>query len=173
MDTRIASSVRPDVMMIESTARPTPTPARVSFGQVLAAGVGGLVQGAEIAASQLPGSSITATAVRGGMSALSAPLSNLGAIATSATAEGPGPVSPAATLPAMPGVAPAAAGSTGGVTDATGGIDSSLAQSAQLNLYYLQIQQEVDSQNRSFTTLSNVLKAEHDTAKSAIGNIHS
>ena len=42
MDTRIANSARPDIMMIESTARPTPAPSRVSFGQVLAAGVNGM-----------------------------------------------------------------------------------------------------------------------------------
>jgi hypothetical protein len=40
-----------------------------------------------------------------------------------------------------------------------------------MNLYYLQIQEAVNSQNRSFTALSNVLKAEHDTVKTAIGNI--
>jgi hypothetical protein len=40
-----------------------------------------------------------------------------------------------------------------------------------MNLYYLQIQEEVDAQNRQFSTYSNVLKAEHDTVKTAIGNI--
>ena len=33
------------------------------------------------------------------------------------------------------------------------------------------IQEAVNAQNRSFTTLSNVLKAQHDTVKTAIGNI--
>lgn len=69
---------------------------------------------------------------------------------------------------------------TGAVNDMTGaatstdgsGIDSSLAQSQQQNLYYLQIQEQVNQENRSFSTLSNVLKAEHDTMKTAIGNIH-
>jgi hypothetical protein len=37
----------------------------------------------------------------------------------------------------------------------------------------LQVQEEVDSQNRSFTALSNVIKTEHDSAKAAIQNIHS
>ena len=36
---------------------------------------------------------------------------------------------------------------------------------------YLQIQEQVNAQNRTFSTLSNVLKAEHDTVKTAIGNI--
>jgi len=40
-----------------------------------------------------------------------------------------------------------------------------------MNLYYLQIQETVNQQNRSFTTVSNVLKTEHDTVKNAIGNL--
>jgi hypothetical protein len=40
-----------------------------------------------------------------------------------------------------------------------------------MNHYSLQIQEAVNAQNRSFTALSNVLKAEHDTVKTAIGNI--
>jgi hypothetical protein len=66
---------------------------------------------------------------------------------------------------ASPGLVPA--GSAG-----DGGVDASLAQSQQLNLYYLQIQQQVNDQNRTFTLLSNVIEMEHNTAKTAIGNIH-
>jgi hypothetical protein len=53
-----------------------------------------------------------------------------------------------------------------------GGIQASLMQSQQMNLYFIQVQQQVDAQNRTFTTLSNVLKTENDTVKNAIGNIH-
>ena len=166
MDTRIANSAHPDIVMIESTARPTPTPTRVSFSQVLAAGAGGIVQGAELAASRLPGEPIAAAAIRGGLTAMSAPVASAG-VTLNTTPEGPGGVVGAAT-----GVG-AGVGAAGTSTDPSGSIDASLQQSAQMNLYYLQIQQEVDSQNRSFTTLSNVLKTEHDSAKSAIGNIHS
>ena len=56
--------------------------------------------------------------------------------------------------------------------DNTGDVQSSLAQAQDMNIYYLQIQEEVNAQNRSFTALSNVIKAEHDTVKTAIGNIH-
>ncbi|MBV9948999.1 MAG: hypothetical protein JOZ69_19275 [Myxococcales bacterium] len=176
MDTRIANTARPDIMMIESTARPTPAPSRVSFGQVLAAGVNGLVQGAEIAASKLPGSPITAAAVRGGPTN-TAPfagsvLASAGTVGAGVSPEGP--LATAAPLGGAPGtVGAVAANAITGATDPAGGIDASLQQSAQLNMYYLQLQEQVDAQNRNFTTLSNVLKAEHDTAKSAIGNIHS
>ena len=167
MDARIANNVRPDVVMVESTNRPTPIPSRVSFSQVLAEGMSNIVQGAELAASKLPGSPITATAVRGGMATMSAPVATIGGTLVNATPEGPG-----ATGVVGPGI-----GAAGGIAtvgpDTGGGIDTTLQQAAQMNLYYLQIQQQVDAQNRTFTALSNVLKTEHDSAKSAIGNIHS
>ena len=57
-------------------------------------------------------------------------------------------------------------------TSSDGGLESTMAQSEQMNLYYLQVQEEVNAQNRTYTALSNVLEVEHSTAKSAIGNIH-
>ncbi len=168
MDTRIANAAHPDLVMIESVPRPTPTPTRVSFSQVLAAGVSSIVQGAELAASKLPGSPITTAAIRGGMTAMSAPVSAVGGVAVNTTAEGPGGAASAGV-----GIGASAIGVAGAGADPSGSIDASLQQSAQMNLYYLQVQQEVDAQNRSFTALSNVLKTEHDSAKSAIGNIHS
>ena len=39
------------------------------------------------------------------------------------------------------------------------------------NLQYLQLQQEMQGENRKFTTLSNVLKTKHDTAKATINNV--
>jgi hypothetical protein len=173
MDTRIANSAHPDLVMIESTPRPTPTPARVSFSQVLAAGVGGMVQGAELAASKLPGSPIAAAAIRGGMTAMSANVGSAAGLTLNTTPEGPGGSAALSTATGIAGTGVAGAGLTGSTTDSSGSIDASLQQSAQMNLYYLQIQQEVDAQNRSYTALSNVLKTEHDSAKGAIGNIHS
>jgi len=41
-----------------------------------------------------------------------------------------------------------------------------------MNLYYLQIQEQVNAQNRTYSALSNVIEVEHNTAKTAIGNIH-
>ena len=51
----------------------------------------------------------------------------------------------------------------GGVLGASGDLDSK-----QLLELQLQIQQE----NREFTTVSNVMKVRHDTAKATIQNIH-
>ncbi len=39
------------------------------------------------------------------------------------------------------------------------------------NLQYLQLQQKMQGDNRKFTTLSNVMKTKHDTAKNAINNV--
>jgi hypothetical protein len=168
MDTRIPNASRSDVVITESTSRPTPTPARVSFSQVLAQGVSDIVQGAELAASKLPGSPITAAAIRGGMTTTAAPVTAAGGVLVNATPEGPTGVGGAGVGMGTTGSGLASIGA-----DAGGSIDATLQQSAQMNLYYLQIQQQVDAQNRTFTALSNVLKTEHDSAKSAIGNIHS
>lgn len=46
-------------------------------------------------------------------------------------------------------------------------------QAQAFNLEYLALQEEVQQENRRFSTISNVLKAKHETAKSAIGNIRS
>jgi hypothetical protein len=160
MEPRIASS-RPDVVTVESAPRPTPKPARVDFHEVLART---LVRGAEAAVRSLPGAPIMAVAVRGAPgspAALATPMSGSAAGArVTMVPEGPG---------ALGGSGLVGAGATTSAGD--GGIESSLAQSQELNLYFLQIQQEVNAQNQQFSALSNVLKTEHDTVKNAIGNI--
>jgi hypothetical protein len=167
MDSPSISS-RPDVTVATTTARVTPTPARGAFKNVLAQS---LVRGAETAMKVLPGAPLMAVAIRGGNGpgpALGIPMTGVGSpVRGGGSAEGPG----AAARPAGLGNA-AIAGATGAQPGVEGGgIESSLQQSQEMNLYYLQIQEAVNAQNRSFTTLSNVLKAEHDTVKTAIGNI--
>jgi hypothetical protein len=39
------------------------------------------------------------------------------------------------------------------------------------NLQYLQLQQDMQAQNRQFTLISNIMKVKHDTAKAAINNV--
>lgn len=55
----------------------------------------------------------------------------------------------------------------------TGPDDFQLAVQAQAenSMYYLQLQQQIQEENRTYSTLSNVLKARHETVKNAIGNI--
>ncbi|HEX7604610.1 MAG TPA: hypothetical protein VF316_23490 [Polyangiaceae bacterium] len=160
------SPFRPDVVAITSAPRPTPTPVRVNFADVLAKGAKGLVAGAEAALNAIPGGPLVAVALRGATGGATAthPLSaglggGLGGGVGTARPEGPGATS---------GGTPGTAGTTG---TADGGVESSLQQAQEMNMYYLQIQEQVNAQNRTFSTLSNVLKAEHDTVKTAIGNI--
>src|SRR5688572_28035475 len=46
-------------------------------------------------------------------------------------------------------------------------------QSQSFNMQYLALQEEVQQENRRCTIVTNVLKAKHATARSAIGNIRS
>ncbi len=177
MENRIPPA-RTDTVVVQSAPRPTPTPVRVQFRDVVRVGAGGLVRGAEIAMGKLPGSPLMAVSVRGpaapGVAATgvggvgvggvgAAGIGGTGARVTAAP-EGPGGIGGA-------GVGGVGGVGTGGGTPQDGGVESSLAQAQEMNLYYLQIQEQVNAQNRTFTTLSNVLKAEHDTVKTAIGNI--
>jgi hypothetical protein len=173
MDSRVSSVSRSELVMIESTSRPTPKPARVPFREVLAAGARGLVQGAEVALSKLPGSPITAAAVRGSPGGPSTPMTVMSATGVPVNASPEGPVG-TVSMGLSAALGGSALGSTGvgGPTDQSGGIEAAMQQSAQLSLYYLQVQQQEDAQNRTFTALSNVLKTEHDSAKAAINNIH-
>lgn len=41
------------------------------------------------------------------------------------------------------------------------------------NLQYMELQNSMQADNRNFSTLSNLMKVRHDTAKSAINNMHS
>ena len=45
-------------------------------------------------------------------------------------------------------------------------------QSQAFNLQYMQLQTELQNDNRRFSTLSNLMKVRHDTAKAAINNMH-
>ena len=39
------------------------------------------------------------------------------------------------------------------------------------NLQYLQLQQQMQNENRSYTAISNIMKTKHDTAKNSISNV--
>ena len=162
-----------DVVTAESAPRPTAVPPRVHFASVLASTARGLVRGAEQAMTSLPGGPLVALAIRGtgagssGAATMSAsPMSHGVGVGTHSTSVGgtsiTGSTSPEGPQPTS---------SSGSSTGADGSIQSTLQQSQDMNLYFLQVQEEVNAQNRAFSALSNVLKAEHDTVKTAIGNI--
>jgi hypothetical protein len=68
-----------------------------------------------------------------------------------------------------------AAPAQGGVSDEAALLEAtrSMQQEARAaNLEYLQLQEGMQRESRAFTALSNVMKVKHDSAKSAINNIH-
>lgn len=170
-------AVSSDVVGVQTTPRPTARTVGAPFSEVLAGGARAFVRTAGAAVRSLPGSPLMAVAIRGGGSLSS----QLG----SATASPAGPVGSAFSGVGMlsPGVATSMTGSptgtTGGTTadgSAAGTNDPSIAstleQDQEMNLYYLQVQEQVNAQNRTYSALSNVIEVEHNTAKTAIGNIH-
>src|SRR5688572_12810675 len=119
-------SARPDVHVATTAPRVTPTPPRAGkFAEVLGRNV---VRSAETAMRSLPGAPLMAVAVRGGGAGNPVMRTN-------------GPEGPVA------GASPTMAGPGGEAAS----IESSLQQSQDMNLYFLQIQEAVNAQNRSFT----------------------
>jgi hypothetical protein len=159
MDSTISSTppIRPDVVSVETTARPTAP--KVPFSEVLSGGARALVGGAQSMVQSIPGSPLMALAVRPGATALLPSAMNT-------TPEGPG----GATTSALGGTGAVAAGSASGT--GSDGLSQTMAQDQEMNLYYLQVQEQVNAQNRTYSALSNVIEVEHNTAKTAIGNIH-
>jgi hypothetical protein len=166
---------RPDIMPTTTTARPTPKPARVSFGEVLAAGAGVAVNGAQTVLSALPGSPVSAPGIRQAGGTGISP-------ASAVVAEGP--TSTVGITPGIGGIGlgtgtglgtTTGIGGTGltgtGSTDPSSSMSAALQQSAELSMQYLQLQQEEDAQQRQYEALSNIEKTRHDSAHNAIGNI--
>jgi len=149
MSTRVASGgPATSVSSSPTAARVTPAPAR-PFKQVMEASQSAVVSGAESAVRRLPGGPILAAAFR------------------------PGPSAGSAHAGATPEGSAGTAGGEGGAAEGSsaGGMDDMLARNADMNLYYLQLQERISAESRAYTTLSNVLKTRHDTVKNAIGNI--
>jgi hypothetical protein len=69
------------------------------------------------------------------------------------------------------GVAAAASAERTAAALASDPLSAALGRQAETQMQYLQLQQQMQDENQRFTTLSNVLKARHETAKTAIGNL--
>jgi hypothetical protein len=154
MTTRIETNgPDPLVTSTPTQSRTTAQPTR-PFQQVMGAGAGAIVGGAEAAVRRLPGGPILAAAVR----------------------PGPGPAGTApsavATTPEGTAVAstelPETPGSAGTSNDPS--LEGMLDQNADKNLYYIALQERISAENRMYTAYSNVLRVRHETMKNAIGN---
>jgi hypothetical protein len=125
----------------------------------MGAGARAILSGAEQVVTRLPGGPILAAALR-------------------PTAADVGPASSATMAPAGGSLTPEGSAGTnaggGGVSGPgaeNGGVEAALNQSANQNLYFIEIQERISAESRSYSAISNVLKARHDTVKNAIGNI--
>ena len=147
-----------------STVRQSP---RSDFGTQVRNGIGagaGVVAGAtSVAAPFVPGGAVVSAAVNGAAAGMQGGGAAGGGFATAGDlpiAGGPGLGTP-----------------TGG--QKTGNAQQDLMNQtkgmqemmASFNLQYLQLQQKMQSENRSFTTVTNVMKTKHDTSKASINNI--
>jgi hypothetical protein len=153
MTTRIESGgPTPGVSSTSTAPRVTPTPER-PFKNVMAAGARAVVRGAEAAVERLPGGPILAAALRPSAPPLGG--GGLTAVSANNTPEGSG----------------GSAGPAGASSASDAGLDGVMAQHADLNMQYLALQEQINAESREYSTISNVLKARHDTIKNAIGNI--
>jgi len=126
---------------------------------MMSAGANAILSGAEQAVTRLPGGPILAAALRPSAGDVG-PAQTSGAVASAV-----GSTSPEGA--AGTGGAPGAVGAGG----ENGGVEAALNQSANQNLYFIEIQERISAESRSYSAVSNVLKARHDTVKNAIGNI--
>jgi hypothetical protein len=156
--------------LVVAATRPRQTAVAASpFRDVLTGGVGLLIRGVEVATSVVAGP-VMAAAVRGA-----------GADATTALAGsapgrpgGAAAVSSGAALSAtLAGPAGAAGGTAGSAGPDLAAVQAMQRESQSFNLQLLELQEDVQQENRRFTTISNVLRAKHDTAKAAVSNIRS
>ena len=63
-------------------------------------------------------------------------------------------------------------GGTGGNQDQLDKMWAMQRESQMFNMQYLELQTQMQADNRNFSTMSNLMKVRHDTAKSAINNMH-
>jgi hypothetical protein len=106
-----------------------------------------------------------------GSVALAAPFVPGGAVLAGALRAAARPALVSAT--AAPGTSPTASGGAasggGDVIEATRALQ---AEAQSFNMQYLQLQEAMQRESREFTSLTNVMKVKHDSAKAAINNIH-
>jgi hypothetical protein len=146
------------------------------FRNGLAAGAGTASAAVGIAAPFIPGSAVLSTAVTGLGGAVAGGGYGGGSGSAPGIAAGQnivgGDVPLGGSLLNTPqgggGAGGTAQGSQQDLLNQTKGMQE-MAQS--FNLQYLQLQEKMQAENRSFSTVSNVMKTKHDTAKSSISNV--
>ena len=154
-----------DVVVQATRPRQTERPSS-PFRDVLANGTAILVRGAEVATSVTAGPVMAAAGAIAGAASARGP----GAMATAGTATGAA-ASAGAASPAGSSNVPASLVSPGSDQSDVATMQAMQRESQVFNMQLLELQEDVQQENRRFSTVSNVLRAKHDTAKAAVSNI--
>ena len=157
---------------------------RTDFGSVMSTGLSrttdAVLNAGQLAAPFIPGGAVLSAAVTG----VGSLKNSAGGLGSSSGASTAAPNSSGlSTGTGMTGSVSNSGGSayggasTGGVSG-TGGPTDMMTAAKQMqelnmsfNMQYLTLQQKMQADNRQFTTLSNIMKTKHDTAKNAINNV--
>lgn len=175
MDSKINTGTRGlRIKIDQSRRRQAP---RTDFGSLVSTGLnrtaGAVMDAGQLAAPFIPGGAV-----------LSAAISGVGSLKSAAAGQSAGSSTGVAVgvnssgLTDMSGAVNTVAATSGNATVPTGNTADPFSSGRQFlemqssfNMKYLMLQQQMQSENRQFTTLSNVMKTKHDTAKNAISNV--
>ena len=151
-----------DLDVAATRSRQTARPAS-PFRTILTGGVDLLIRGASVATSVVAGP-VMAAAVRDAGAGATA------ALAGPAVGGRPGGLGVAGN-PGGGAAIPSSLATSGGDQSDLATVQAMQRESQVFNLQLLELQEDVQQENRRFTTVSNVLRAKHDTAKAAVSNI--
>ena len=151
------TSLRHPLEIVPTRARVTPPPPAGRFRAVLEDSAGVVLSGLESTAAIWPAGPVVSAAVRQARSG--GAVGGGGSFSASGAMEAPG-----AESPQSPGAGTAGAPSAGGY-------ESVMGNFADDSMRLIMLQEQIQAENRQYSTLSNVLKARHETAKNAIGNL--
>ena len=147
------------VQVETSRARQTAAPPATPFSQVLTGGANVLLAGASVVTGVVGGPALAAVVREAGSQLIGAAAG--GGVGAGGAMGGP------------TGGAAAAASGAGGQGSEISQMYAMQRESQAFNLQLLNLQQDVQDENRRFTTVSNCMKAAHDTASAAVKNLHS
>jgi hypothetical protein len=172
MDTKIANQNNGLRVQIDAgRSREAP---RTQFGGLVADGAAPVAHSANLAAPFIPGGAVLSAAVTG--------VGGLRSSAAGSTSSGYSAAPNASGLTGSTGmtgsVSPTGGAAAGIPSSGNAQVDATTAAAKQMqelnmsfNMQYLMLQQKMQADNRQFTTLSNIMKTKHDTAKNAINNV--
>jgi hypothetical protein len=167
-----AGAPEPGGVIVDATRPRQTEPAGTPFRDFLAGGVSVLMGGAAVA-THVMGAPRLAAAISGAgtraATAVSGTASRDEAVSTSG-----GPINRDFVSTGISS-AQTALGAAGAGSDASdlAQMQAMQRESQAFNMQLLALQDEVQQDSQRFTTLSNVLRAKHDTAKAAVSNIRS